>query len=150
MGNITNCCTRRYSTSAELGVELLKPTQRTVLLLGEGNFSYALARVRYHLSKQKNGHLNLIATSFDSHKELCEKYPESVQILSKLNHLNEKNEADCRVSVFHRVDATRIKETLSEEALSLLTEVDEVTFCHPHIGNELLRLNSSLVAHFFN
>ena len=64
--------------------------------------------------------------------------------------MNEKNEADCRVSVFHRVDATRIKETLSEEALSLLTEVDEVTFCHPHIGNELLRLNSSLVAHFFN
>ena len=91
MGNICNCCTRRYSTSAELGIQLLKPNQRTVLLLGEGNFSYALARVRYHLSKQKQGHLNLIATSFDSHKELCEKYPESVQILSKLNHLNEKN-----------------------------------------------------------
>ena len=150
MGNICYSCTRHSTPSAEFGIQLLKPTQRTVLLLGEGNFSYALARVRYHLSKQNQGHLNLIATSFDSHKELCEKYPESVQILSKLNHLNEKKDADCRVSVLHRVDATRIKETLTEEALSQLTGVDEITFCHPHIGSEWLRLNSSLVAHFFH
>ena len=27
--------------------------------------------------------------------------------------------------------------------------VDEVTFCHPHIGSEDLRRNSALVAHFF-
>ena len=70
--------------------------------------------------------------------------------MSKLNALNEKKDADCSVSVFHRVDATRIVETLPSDALDQLIDVDEITFCHPHIGNEDLRLNSSLVAHFFN
>ena len=150
MGNFCNCCTQRYPTGAELGISLVKSSSRTVLLLGEGNFSYALSRARLHLSKQKAGPLNLVATSFDSHSELCEKYPESVQILAKLNQLNDKKNTDCRVSIYHRVDATRIAETLPEEALEQLVDVDEVTFCHPHIGTEDLRLNSSLVAHFFD
>ena len=66
---------------------------RRVLLIGEGNFSYALARA-------KHCPIRLIATSFDSQEELLKKYPESVEILKKLNQL--------QVKVYHRVDATRI------------------------------------------
>lgn len=55
---------------------------RTVILLGEGNFSYALARLRLHMAnvtaKKANGHLRMVATSFDSQAELFQKYPEAV------------------------------------------------------------------------
>jgi hypothetical protein len=39
-------------------------------------------------------------------------------------------------------------ETIGDEGL--LRELDEVTFCHPHIGSENIQKNSALVAHFFN
>jgi len=51
---------------------------RRVLLIGEGNFSYALAWA-------KHCPIQLTATSFDSQEELIKKYPESVEILKKLN-----------------------------------------------------------------
>ena len=60
---------------------------KTVVLFGEGNFSYALARARYFLHLKSTlklsstDGLDLIATSFDSHEELVKKYPETVQIL---------------------------------------------------------------------
>lgn len=38
---------------------------RFVLLVGEGNFSYALARARLFLDKYKHN-MHLVATSFDS------------------------------------------------------------------------------------
>ena len=66
--------------------------RRTVVLLGEGNFSYALARLRLHLAKvtaaNSNTRLNMIATSFDSESELFKKYPESVSILQKMRQLH--------------------------------------------------------------
>ena len=66
--------------------ELALAQRRTVLLLGEGNFSYALARLRLHLAQALKQQapprlLNLVATSFDSESDLFNKYPESVQIL---------------------------------------------------------------------
>ena len=59
---------------------------RTVLLLGEGNFSYALARVRLHLLRHEwnDIRIHMIATSFDSEEELYQKYPESKKVLAKL------------------------------------------------------------------
>ena len=64
--------------------------QRTVLLLGEGNFSYALARLRLHLAVKPPKRLNLVATSFDSESDLFSKYPESVQILQRMRDLQKK------------------------------------------------------------
>ena len=49
---------------------------KKILLVGEGNFSYALARAR-----QKPLNTHLIATSFDSEEELATKYPESTLTL---------------------------------------------------------------------
>ena len=122
---------------------MVESATKTVLLLGEGNFSYALARARQHLAKPTLK-LNLIATSFDSESELATKYPESGKILSKLH------EIQCgwlAVKVFHRVDATQIAKTLLPFEVK---DLHECTFCHPHIGCEDLRKNSSLVAHFFH
>jgi len=49
-----------------------------VLLLGEGNFSYTLARVKYFINQTPNlNSLSMVATSFDSKEELLLKYPES-------------------------------------------------------------------------
>lgn len=140
---------------------LIKPVHR-VLLLGEGNFSYALARARLHLglkeiSKKKlkqnkckaKSKLHLIATSFDTREEVISKYPESLQILEKLFKLGEVDPSNLlQVNTVHRVDATRISQTLAYA--SLLADLDEITFCHPHIGSENIQKNSALVAHFLD
>ena len=67
---------------------VIKSKSRSVLLLGEGNFSYALARVRLFLARNPSvtpgERLCLVASSFDSEADLFAKYPESVQILSKM------------------------------------------------------------------
>ncbi len=121
----------------------------SVLLVGEGNFSYALARARHFVStlKPQDGKLHLIATSFDSEEELHLKYPETTQILTKLKDLSNSEPNLLQVNIFHRVDATKISETLP---LSFTQKPNEITFCHPHIGHEDLQRNSSLVAHFLN
>ena len=122
--------------------------QRTALLLGEGNFSYALARARLHLAKHSETKLRLVATSFDSEEALYKKYPESVQIHTKLRELHSQNDASLHVEIFHDVDATNIAQTLPAGFLGAQTTFDEITFCHPHIGSEDLRRNSALVAHY--
>jgi|LakMenEpi03Aug12_release.lakeMendotaPanAssembly.Ray.scaffolds.fasta_scaffold3833789_1 hypothetical protein len=81
-------------------VESIVKNCHKVLLVGEGNFSYALARTRQHcgmkdFSKKKlknvsiGSKLHLVATSFDSHEEVLKKYPESLQILKKLNKMGQ-------------------------------------------------------------
>ena len=45
-------------------------TQKRVLLLGEGNFSYALARVKLFEKEKSTCKLEMIATSFDSGTDL--------------------------------------------------------------------------------
>lgn len=80
-----------------------------------------------------------------------QKYPESTQILEKLASMGSVDPQNLlRVSLYHRVDATRISETICEADDSLLQNLDEVTFCHPHIGVENIQKNSALVAHFFD
>lgn len=70
-------------------VDVAVESCRRVLLLGEGNFSYALARARLFVSLADTNHqkLHLIATSFDSEIELAAKYPECQGILNRLLNL---------------------------------------------------------------
>ena len=131
-------------------VDKTSKSSRRVLLLGEGNFSYALARARLFVSiPDKNQTLHLVATSFDSEIELAAKYPECQGILNKLTALAKENNNFLQVNVGHRVDATKIKETLPP-IIDHSLPFDEITFCHPHIGSEDLRRNSSLLAHFLH
>ena len=68
-----------------------------------------------------------------------------------MRQLQVREKATLQLSIYHKVDATRIRETLEPqiEDYSSSFSPDEVTFCHPHIGSEDLRRNSALVAHFF-
>ncbi len=56
--------------------------------------------------------LHLIASSFDSELELANKYPECQSIIQKLHALATDSKNQLQVELGHRVDATRISETL--------------------------------------
>jgi 25S rRNA (uracil2634-N3)-methyltransferase len=70
-----------------------------ILLIGEGNFSFARALGRlFEKDLSRTGHI--VATSYDSIKDLGEKYPDSAEILAELTRLG--------VTVLHGVDATTL------------------------------------------
>ena len=87
MGNLcTNLCNKQSTHIERKEIEATAKGSRTVLLLGEGNFSYALARVRLHLLKhdQDDYSIHMIATSYDTEEELYQKYPETRKIFAKI------------------------------------------------------------------
>ncbi|KAI3406244.2 hypothetical protein KGF56_001086 [Candida oxycetoniae] len=73
----------------------------TVLLIGEGDFTFAKSLIVQNFVPAEN----LIATSYDSRDELIAKYPEVDKTLDELV------EAD--VKVIHNVDATNLVKTLN-------------------------------------
>ncbi|MEH2444618.1 MAG: Rossmann-like fold-containing protein [Nostoc sp.] len=72
-----------------------------VLLVGEGNFSFALS-----LAKQVKSHQvqNIVATSYDSETEVKQKYADANDNISKLQN--------GQVQVLHQVDATNLNPNL--------------------------------------
>ncbi|KAG8878866.1 hypothetical protein FRB97_002153 [Tulasnella sp. 331] len=104
-----------------------------ILLVGEGNFSFALSLLTHHL--QSNTRLaaqNLTASSFDSEDELYRKYPQdaaaNVEALRKAG-----------VKVLFGVDATKLG--ANKDIKSLLKEENggengwnNVVFNFPHAG----------------
>jgi 25S rRNA (uracil2634-N3)-methyltransferase len=97
---------KRQSTQA-----LIRDPSRRVLLVGEGNFSFALAllRLRNQQPGVDRGELpsgaNLTATGFDSESTVLQKYPDAVDILRELD--------EAHVRVLHEVDATDIQRRVS-------------------------------------
>ncbi|WP_448265171.1 Rossmann-like fold-containing protein [Nostoc sp. DSM 114159] len=82
----------------ELTAEDIAPAQvRKILLLGEGDFSFALSLAKQVKPEQRK---SIVATSYDSKKEVKDKYQGATKNISDLK----KQE----VSVFHEVDATNI------------------------------------------
>jgi hypothetical protein len=122
-----------------------------ILVLGDGNFSFSLAIVQLILSDhklpleffeiQKSECIDLICTSFDSYEQVCEKYPESKQILKKLNH--PMNHSKLNVSVMHQVNAWELKKSFD-------FTFDIILWNHPHLGTENFKVHRFLMAHFFN
>ncbi|KAI8897373.1 hypothetical protein BC833DRAFT_527182 [Globomyces pollinis-pini] len=124
-----------------------------ILLLGDGNFSFSLALARHIQNNNeiawnylgiansiKSNDIHIIATSFDSHKQLISKYDDAAIILSHLEKF--KN-----VSVLHEVNAWELPlhfENIRFNAISLLV------WNHPHLGTEDFRLHQFLMAHFFD
>lgn len=76
----------------------------TVLILGDGNFSFSLAYV-----KRFPSHF-VVATSYDSSEALHAKYKEFERISSSLTSRKLRN----RVVMLHNVDATSIESTLRD------------------------------------
>lgn len=71
-----------------------------VLLIGEGDFSYAKSLVLQNFIQPEN----LIATSFDSFEELINKYENANEIIEELKNLG--------VTVMHEIDGTNLLKSL--------------------------------------
>lgn len=116
----------------------------TLLLVGEGDFSYALSIV-------KNGYVeppNLIATSYDSEQQLRQKYPTAESNIQQLK--------DMQVKVLHEIDATDLVHTLKAQKHRLLAaRLNHIMFNFPHTGrgikdtNRNIRENQILVQGYF-
>lgn len=132
---------------------------RRVLLVGEGNFSFALALAR------QCPKLEITATGFDSEEVLLRcrprpspappppvapfsrsqalvgrRYPEARGICARLRRLASV------AAVLHDVDATQLHrlETVAPQRF------DDVVFTHPHLGTEDARAHACLLGHFFH
>lgn len=82
----------------------------------------------------------IVATSFDGHQDLLDKYPEWAGIEPKLRGLG--------VTLVHNVDATALdSRVLSELSIE---RYDHVVFNHPHTGTEDMRRHRSFLGHFFH
>lgn len=86
-----------------------------VLIVGDGNFSFARAFLRSNEHKIASGELSVTATSLDTHDELLQMYPNSGVILGELR--------DGGVRVVHDVNATKLKQYPS---LLLTTEDSKI------------------------
>eukprot|EP01147_Barroeca_monosierra_P004961 gene4961-8733_t len=125
----------------------------TVLILGDGNFSFSLALAdaiwgkgtsksaadelfntdTHDLSKS----LYIVSTSFDDKEELMWKYPETLGILDRLKKFN-------HVQVIHGINAWQLQDHFRD------VEFRSIIWNHPHLGVEDFRLHKFLMAHFFH
>lgn len=97
-------------------------TEDTVLLVGEGDFSYAVALVENNYAK------NIIATSFDKTLE---------EIILKYPHSSEKNYSQLQesgVECLFNVDGTNLQKTLGSHAGKVKQDATVVVFNFPHDG----------------
>jgi len=103
--------------------------RRRVLLLGEGDFTFALS-----LALALPPTVELTATGFDALPALREKYRDAPATLARL--------AATRTTVLHGVDAT---------ALGAFADggFDECVLTHPHLGVESATAHHRLLCHYF-
>lgn len=102
----------------------------TVLLVGEGDFSFACSAIREKYVSPEN----LIATSYDSREELDSKYPGVEENLKFLQ--------DAGVNVLHDIDATNLAHTLKlsvkkntqAKLFNPYKRLNHIMFNFPHTG----------------
>lgn len=115
----------------------------TVLLIGEGDFSYARALIQENIIRPEN----LIATSFDSKKELIDKYPNVEEILKFLE--------DEGVIVLHEIDANDLVQSLkirsnAKKPKSLFPthkNLNFIMFNFPHTGRGMKDVDRNIRDH---
>lgn len=126
-----------------------------VLLIGEGDFSFALSAVEMKYIQPEN----LIATSFDTIEELNEKYPNvAKENITKLQNLHV-------TKIYHGVDCTNLIKTLklsdnpkklgkNKHVIGGL-KIDLILFNFPHVGSGIkdhdrnIRVNQQLIVDYF-
>ena len=145
----------------------------SILLLGEGDFSFSYDLVRFLLfhSSQIEGEAKttgdvgsrtflrvnqIVATGIDTGGEVAEKYKDSsfiIQKLKSLNHKTGKEKRDFTVAVRHGVNA--ILPLTADDGCDDTTGVESpnpatlVIFNHPHLGVENARRHSQFLSHLF-
>lgn len=117
--------------------------RRTILFLGDGNFSFSLSFIKLLIHSQTDKCPSLqyieyhnddditfeyVCTSFDSYDEVVEKYPESRKILDTLSDLP-------NVTVMHGINAWELRKHFPN------TKFDYIIWNHPHLGTENYRLH---------
>eukprot|EP00055_Hartaetosiga_balthica_P006711 m.21735 g.21735 ORF g.21735 m.21735 type:complete len:538 (-) comp5382_c0_seq1:675-2288(-) len=126
--------------------------EKKVLLLGDGNFSFSMAltqllwnnayfseRAEKFLEMNDTENLAVIPTSFDTEKELYDKYPETRHILRRM-----KAHYGATTAVFHQINAWEIVQQFPFQKFKA------IVWNHPHLGVEDFRLHRFLMAHFFH
>ncbi|KAG8893128.1 hypothetical protein FRB99_002193 [Tulasnella sp. 403] len=112
-----------------VAAEVLPPTWKLpfqmddrILLLGEGNFSYALSLVDHHNLPP----YNIMATTIDSEEECYRKYPEDAK--SKVQSLREAG-----AQVLFEIDATKLHKYKAMRR-GEQNGWNKVVFNFPHVG----------------
>lgn len=120
--------------------------EETVLLVGEGDFTYALSIVEQGFIEPEN----LVATSFDSEEEVLEKYETTKDTLSKLRELG--------VQIFHGVDCRKLaldlklvnqskRKVLKSSLFKSKKTLDYIMFNFPHNGKGIKDVERSIREH---
>lgn len=113
----------------------------TVLLVGEGDFTFALSLLTQNYVAPEN----LIATSYDSHLDLVGKYPDVQNVLDSLTELG--------ATVVHEVDCTKLAGTLGlnkkhKTALfSPARRLNYILFNFPHTGRGMKDVDRNIRDH---
>ncbi|KAG7193401.1 uncharacterized protein KQ657_000819 [Scheffersomyces spartinae] len=117
-------------------------TDSTLLLVGEGDFSFARSIVAEGLISPEN----LVATSYDSLEELKSKYPQVEENLEVLENDN--------VKVLYNIDATKLVETLNlarkSSPMKLFTgnkHLTSIMFNFPHTGRGMKDVDRNIRDH---
>ncbi|KAJ7116829.1 hypothetical protein C8R43DRAFT_1091249 [Mycena crocata] len=94
-----------------------------ILLIGEGNFSYARALIRDAPAELEHlPHRNVTATAYDTEQECYEKYPEAAEIVSELRATG--------VEVLFSIDATQLGRVAAFKG----RRWDKIVWNFPHAG----------------
>ena len=132
VGKIRDRIKRSWTnTGMTTGAAHIRVRRPRVLLLGEGNFSFAQAYAVQHPESE------IFATSFDSEIDVRTKYPEALSCLEALSRHD-------HASLHYGIDATALSGT------DFGLEFDLILFNHPHSGSEHLQRHQSLLSHFFH
>lgn len=122
---------------------------RSILLLGEGDFSFTLSLCKI-LATRCPQRFVVYSTSFDSKDALDSKYKDAKAILRRIEQIS-MDESQVTVQVLHNIDSTRaLVPQLSRElgsGVDINLSFDAVIFNFPHLGIEDAKMHSSMVAH---
>lgn len=101
--------------------------QDTILLVGEGNFSFSLA-----LAEMIHGGFEMHCTTFDSEEIMLQKYPQSQEITSSLLEIG--------ATVHYKVDGTELTKHLKKKRFS------KIIFNFPHVGKGIKDMHRNILA----
>ncbi|TMW60478.1 hypothetical protein Poli38472_000520 [Pythium oligandrum] len=113
-----------------LSLGLTDATHGNVLIVGDGNFSFARAFMRKNAASLASQQLNVMATSLDTHAELLQMYPNAGTILEELHAGG--------VKVIHDINATRLE---SYDVVTSVAPFDRILFNFPHFAEGGSRRN---------